>query len=201
VPHPCHLAVAALLTQLIWRLNQCTISSSSVEDFAVKTLSLLASLRPSDEPLLHHRFIRCYCLLNQLLSVLNSQTVGWTVASLSVHLVLKTPVLARYFLVQISHRIDRRSNQPDCQFIRCYWFLWPSHCYSSLNHLTVPFCCFFESLTCFLSSLTCHYLTCHHLHNMSSCIASKYIVSPYFCYEHVDLWYDMFTWAWYVKLW
>jgi hypothetical protein len=48
------------LTQLIRHFIRRTVGSTGAKDFAAKTL-LLASSRPSDESLLHHRSIQCYC--------------------------------------------------------------------------------------------------------------------------------------------
>jgi hypothetical protein len=85
------------LTQFIWRFIQRTVSSSGAEDLAAKT-SLLASSRPSDRPTL-------------------------PLAMPSVHPVLLNLSWRVSILIQTEHRIDRRSNQLDRRFIRCYCLL------------------------------------------------------------------------------
>jgi hypothetical protein len=59
VPLPRHLAVEVLWQNCSDAMLWCTVGSSGVEDLTTKTL-LLASTRPSDEPLLNCRFIHCY---------------------------------------------------------------------------------------------------------------------------------------------
>jgi hypothetical protein len=117
--HPVLVAVALhctwLLTQLIWRFIRRTVSSSGAEDFAAKTL-LFTFSRPSDEPLLHRRFIRCYC-----------SSIGASV------------------LFRLGHRIDQRCSPMDRRFIRRIWLhcfvssIHPTHVEWGLSvHPTVP---------------------------------------------------------------
>jgi hypothetical protein len=86
--HPVLLAVvfhpAWPLTQNIQCIDRRIVSLSNAEELASKTL-LLASSRPSDELM---QFIWCLSLVDQLPSILNSRTVGWTATFLSVYLVL-----------------------------------------------------------------------------------------------------------------
>jgi hypothetical protein len=85
------------LTQLLWCFIWRTVGSSGTEDLMAKTL-LLASSRPSDRPTLP----LTKALVHPVL--LN---ISWRVS----------------VLIQTGRRIDRRSNQPDRQFIRCYCLL------------------------------------------------------------------------------
>jgi hypothetical protein len=74
MPLSCQIAVEVLWQNYSDAMLRRTVGSSGAEDPTASSL-LLASTWPSDEPLLTHRFIRCYCVdLGASLSCLNSTT-------------------------------------------------------------------------------------------------------------------------------
>jgi hypothetical protein len=81
----------------------------------------------------HHRFIRCWRLHDQSLTVSFLEVVGWAEARPSVHPVLKSSAPSSLCLDSLSHRIDRRCPHLDCRFILCYIVFCS---FASFIHLT-----------------------------------------------------------------
>jgi hypothetical protein len=100
---PRHLAVEDLLTQLLRRYTPMV-----------------------------HQIIRCWRTPRQNLTVSIFESVRWTVALPSVHLVLKLQSWRVYVWIQIERRIDWRCPLSDRRMIRCYCL----RCSSSAIHPT-----------------------------------------------------------------
>jgi hypothetical protein len=184
------------------------VGSSGAERLLAKT-SLLVSSWSSDEP-----------------------TLPLTMAS--VHPVLKASSWRVSIMIQMERRIDRRCHYSDRRIIRCYY---PLHfcSFQSCDDATrketggssdgvnfiLAFCAVYkctdvcndgtvgssdDDFYCFLRVFNLPLLQLNIL-NLSSLIASKYILSPHFllwtCWHawYVNLWYDILTWSWYVNSW
>jgi hypothetical protein len=180
------------LTQIIRHFNRRTIGSSDVEDFAAKIL-LLASSRPSDEPM-HTTSVHLVLKSSKLAALyLELKDCQMNRRGGSGSSGATTSILARLCLFLIDHQIERLSNQPDHQFIRCHYLLLLRlfHSSDACRNWTVGssdcvFCCFLcffnlPSLELNIPSLNIQPL------NIPSLIASKYIWSPHFFYAHVNL--------------
>jgi hypothetical protein len=142
---PRHLAVAALLTQLLWR-------------FA----------------LTHRRIIRCLRLRNQKPSVGCLDTVRWTATEPSVHLVLLQLFRRVSILIQTRHQIDWRFNQQGvsssggagpCELSSSNYLTHLERGPSDHRWCTFVVSLRLQLISCF--NLT--YLTCHHLESPHCC--------------------------------
>jgi hypothetical protein len=150
------------LTQLIRhiyrRSSHLGVGSSGVEGFLAKTL-LLAFSRSSDEPLLHLRFIRCYCSsLDASLSRFKLTLDRPTVKPIdpSVHLVLLSSALC-FFLSFDACRMGTASSSDGAKLIPALSVpSAPTLLPRVLSvHSTVSFLCFLAFLTWFFASFDC----------------------------------------------
>jgi hypothetical protein len=135
----------------------------------------------------NHWFIQCWRPSRPDLTLSWCTAIGWTDACPSVHLMLLRTPLVLFCLVQTDHWINRQSNQPDCRFIWCYWFLRADRCLFSWVHPTqleigpsvhptMTFCCFLCVFNLSLLELNMPSLNMPSL-NRPSLIASKYILT------------------------
>jgi hypothetical protein len=149
------------LTQLLWRFIRRTVGSSGAEDLAARIL-LLASSRPSDEPLLHCQFI----VLARLCLVQTWSPDRLMIPSNgpSVHPTLLTSLPCFFNSSGASPKWTVGSSDGACWFqpLRSVLSALTLASYVPSVHLTVPFSfLFFASSTCHCFNLT--YLTCHRL--------------------------------------
>jgi hypothetical protein len=149
-------------------------------------ISLLASSRPSDRPTLPLTMASVHPVLLNIswcVSVLiQTETDGWT------NRIVGSSSATVFYCFASSNHMTHVGIGPSVHPMVPADFSLLHSVRSTPTHtptLVPRYCrfirrCLFPFL--FISSSTCHCfnLTCHHL-------ASKYILSPHFCYEHVNM--------------
>jgi hypothetical protein len=156
-----------------------TVGSSGAEDPATKS-SLLAFTRPSNKPLLTHRFIWCYCVdLGTSLSCLNLTSDRPKVPSNgpSVHPTL----LSSRLLFSNSSDATREGTVGSSDGIKLTPVIAKCTKCSDAMHRWYRRFIRWCLLPCFSSRLQLGSLLQLNILNMPLLIASKYIVNPQFC--------------------